>query len=87
MKDNYVTAVLALLVEGVSPDTVFTNLKSVMAERGHSALLLEVLTFILSVYENMEKMNKPTVIVANAKDAKTKDVIKALVTLGAEKLS
>jgi len=83
MKDTYVTAVLELLNAGHKPDTVFSNLKNVMKSRGHSGLLPAVLKATLTAYEVAEKNATPTVIVADAKSADTKEVSAALIVLGA----
>lgn len=83
MKDTYVTATLQLLNSGSTPDTVFTNLAKVLEARGHSALLPAILKSLLSAYEVAKKTQTPTVIVANAAAAKTKEVAAALATLGA----
>ena len=83
MKDTYVTAVLELLNEGTEPKTVFLNLTDVMEKRGHSSLLPSVLATLLSSFEQTEKNNTPTVIVASLKDAETTEVKAALKNLGA----
>ena len=83
MRDTYVTAVLELLQQGTEPGTVLANLKDVMEKRGHSALLPAVLAALLSSFEQSEKNNTPTVIVASLKDAETNEVKTALKNLGA----
>ena len=83
MRDTYVTAVLELLNEGAKPDMIFSHLKEVMEKRGHSSLLLSVLATLLSSFEQSEKNNTPTVIVASLKDAETNEVKTALKNLGA----
>lgn len=83
MKDTYVTATLELLRNGTVPDTVFANLKTVLATRGHSSLLPAVLKALLTAYERAEKHSTPTVVAADAKSAATSEVLAALTALGA----
>lgn len=83
MKDSYVTATLELLNNGTAPDTVFSNLKKVLKERGHSSLLPSVLKALLSAYELSSKHTTALVVVADEQTATEKEVMAALSALGA----
>jgi F0F1-type ATP synthase delta subunit len=84
MKDTYVQAVLELIDEGVSIETVLPQLHHTLVRRGHSSLYASILTAVERVLD--ARRPGTFVVVAQAADYETqKDVIaKELAALGAD---
>jgi F0F1-type ATP synthase delta subunit len=85
MEKVYAQAVVALLETGTEIELVLTNLRSVMAARGHEKALPAVLRGIVRALEETAGATTPVVTVATAADhdALQAEIREALTQLGA----
>jgi len=83
MKDIYVQAVVANLEAGMSPDTVLSNLKTVLERRGHMRLHASVLKAVTQTLEAKAKQNAVSVTVDKPATADSPLVTKLIAELGA----
>jgi F0F1-type ATP synthase delta subunit len=84
MKDTYVYAILELLEAGESVDTVFENLKKVLASRGHSKLHAAILSTLANKLQLATGANLPKVVLATAGSVSNADIKIALAKLSAQ---
>jgi F0F1-type ATP synthase delta subunit len=81
MKDTYVHAILELIQSGQPIETVLTNLKKVLALRGHGKLHSVILTDLVQKLELANAGSQPKVVLAkegSVSDAEIKTVLAAL---------
>jgi F0F1-type ATP synthase delta subunit len=78
MHHDYVQAVIAVLATGAKPETVLTNLKSVLDRRGHVRLLPRIMRALERELARLQTVGVPTLTVARASDA-TSALAKSLV--------
>jgi F0F1-type ATP synthase delta subunit len=81
MKDRYITAILSLLRENHDVDSVIAGVRGVLVQRNHERLFPSILRGVLRRLEDSVSGAGATVVVAGeAELAKSKDVIKKLLT-------
>lgn len=83
MKDTYVQAILSLLADGVSVDTVLAQTRIVMERRGHTRLYESVLKTVAAKLEEQAATAGVSVKVAKAADADSPAVKALIAELGA----
>jgi F0F1-type ATP synthase delta subunit len=71
IKEQYVTATVALLAEGQDTAKVFKGLRATMNRRGHGRLLPGVLSSLLAVVSRREQLSVPHLTLARESDAKS----------------
>ena len=84
MEKVYVQAVMELLENGSSIETVLGNLRAVMEKRGHAKAMPAVLRAVVRALEQGSVESVATVTIARASDesALKEDIMSALATLG-----
>lgn len=83
MKDTYVHAILELIQSGQPIDTVLSNLKKVLAARGHSKLHGAILNELVQKLELVEENNLPKVTLAKEGSVSAAEIKAALAKLSA----
>ncbi len=83
MKDTYVHAILELIQSGQPIETVLTNLKKVLASRGHLKLQAAILNAVATKLDFVMKINVPKVVLAREGAESEATIKKALTLLGA----
>lgn len=83
MKDTYVHAVIELIQAGQPIETVLTNLKKVLASRGHLKLHSAILGSLATLIEAETDAKVPKVVVAHKDSVSEADIKKALSKLSA----
>lgn len=75
MKDRYITATLALLAEGESPEVVLRGLERALAARDHNKLLPIILRGVLRRLEGRVSVKGPQVVVVDAASYETQKAV------------
>jgi F0F1-type ATP synthase delta subunit len=83
MKEIYVQAVVANLEAGLNPETVLSNLKTVLERRGHVRLHESILQSVAQTLEDQSKQNAVTVTIDKSITTDSALVTKLISELGA----
>lgn len=81
MKDSYIQAVVALIADGQSVETVLANLQTVLETRGHHRLYAAILAGVVTILEQRTEQDSVAVVVAHEADATSQAVQEILTAL------